>query len=1663
MADNNVIKQGLSELQSSITELNKTANMSKPVKANIAYIMDAVVGMQAAISAMGSEYLSDTGKAQLDRNIVFMQNYVNDLKKLSREIGAYSDTGKFSAGRSGTRTKTLNATNTKALNSKYSPGTQVNSSQSILQNEANNAAKIKERESKAIDAVNASTTREMATLNQYYQVVEKVNKELLKFTDTQSRLRVIMSAKGLDSGAYNINSDNTISVNDANAQASIDAERVKRESAATYAQLSEEHKKERIKREELSYKSELKIKEQSIKINKDAEIKLLKIKQDSEDKWAIAKLNSTTKLTIEEKKLLDRVQARQEKERQRQSDKIDRETKQQSQAREKVLVQANEAELQNIKTKEKLLAIVKRINTEMIKVNPENRGALGSSIAAKSGGMLNFNETTGQIEAASEALEQLSASTGKAEKSVGFFAKAWSRITFVITAKFAYEIIGAIQQLVSSVPKMWRELEVSMSETFGILNQQGASVRKGLTDGVIDLSKKYGIAAKEISNALYEVISAQVKAADAIQVLDTAIKLSLAGKGNIKDSVEALVEIMNAYDMEAKDVGRIADIAFQTSKYGQLTIAQYTSNMSKIVATASLMKIPIEEVSAAIATMTLNGVHAEQAFTALNQMFMIIANPTDKAEKMMKQLGISIKVADVRTLGLAGALAKLQPLMAFENNEEAVTEIFKSRTGFKAFASLMQNNEEYVNNYINMINSSGVADAAFKEREFTLDVQTNRLKTTFEALTISIGKAFAPTQLKYVTSLSNFIENLNDNLWRVIASIKALGITLATVMAIFSVQKIIGMTVAIKALFTMTKVELAALKANLASATAGISLIVGLIASLVLHIVELGKHKANLKLEEKFGIKKAREGLQSVNIELAKLNTAMNRFSGVQTMIEQWTELNNVQNKNPQQIKTMDAYFKGIESTMNTLGITVDNTGSKLEQIARYSAAASKEILDFNNKLLTLESRKSVLSLRAGTGETFADASTSKDYQDYKKQQKKIKKPDTNRAGQPMPVDSKKIFGSKTVMDTMNKLRGDYQSISVSSDPAYLSKMYDKWNGEFDKLSKIQGVFTVETEQFRARALEQINDNIALIIMRQQALIQSPEAKPFKPNYGGINPAQSKSAMNPDDLIRQILGNPVEGMTVSETKANALKLIAEFKKEMSDRKANKQIITNEAEINKTLDELTASINDGTAEILPTRMKKSIEDRLVELDSKFALGENVFEDVKSLYLSTLKEQGNLNPSTYKGKADKAAMLTVISDKARSLLGNEEYIDFMKAINLLNPDILNSYNAVQSAYENSTDPNVKAALKTLLDAMDDDISKVISGASDTPETSKWLSAAKSSLKQAIDTNNKPMTPSEMDAYIASIKAKLLEQNRFMSKADEKALRDINNDAKGSTKSRALGLFGIEDFKTNEDATFNVAGKMVESMQNIWSGYWDWEIQSIESQQKKKLELMDKEKAMMLANQNLSSEQRAILEERYAEKRRIMEEKNARKISALKKRQAKYEAGIDLAKGLISIWATKLATNPILAAALAGALTAVFAAQMAIINNTKFAKGGFTGAGSNYRDETGQKPAGIVHANEMVFPAKATMANLPELMALYQHLNAGGDFSSFMMQKMNTGGYVSASSNRSNKPYISGSGDSKNTNITIDMKGIRTIDEVDLSKLTERGNLKRRHISG
>ena len=142
----------------------------------------------------------------------------------------------------------------------------------------------------------------------------------------------------------------------------------------------------------------------------------------------------------------------------------------------------------------------------------------------------------------------------------------------------------------------------------------------------------------ELLAASYDVASAGfTDAAEAAQVLEASALGAVGGMSDLGTVSDAVTSVLNSYGMEASKANKIVDGFIQTQNDGKIIVDQYARQIGRIAPTAKSAGISIDELNAAISTITAQGVPVEQTFTGLNQAIVSILKQTSQADKIAKQ------------------------------------------------------------------------------------------------------------------------------------------------------------------------------------------------------------------------------------------------------------------------------------------------------------------------------------------------------------------------------------------------------------------------------------------------------------------------------------------------------------------------------------------------------------------------------------------------------------------------------------------------------------------------------------------------------------------------------------------------------------------------------------------------------------------------------------------------------------------------------------------------------------------------------------------------------------------------------------------------------------------------------------------------------------------
>ena len=175
--------------------------------------------------------------------------------------------------------------------------------------------------------------------------------------------------------------------------------------------------------------------------------------------------------------------------------------------------------------------------------------------------------------------------------------------------------------------------------------------------GIRDLSQETGRSTADMTNGLYEVVSALGYTDDSMRQLELAAKVGVAGRASTIESFQLLSAVTKAYgDTSAKAFTKVADLSFETVKLGQTTLPELAHSIGMVTPTAKLLGVSMEEMFGVVATMAGQTGNTAMVVTQMRAAIQSLMAPSDDLTKILKDMGFASGEAAVKELGFAKAL-----------------------------------------------------------------------------------------------------------------------------------------------------------------------------------------------------------------------------------------------------------------------------------------------------------------------------------------------------------------------------------------------------------------------------------------------------------------------------------------------------------------------------------------------------------------------------------------------------------------------------------------------------------------------------------------------------------------------------------------------------------------------------------------------------------------------------------------------------------------------------------------------------------------------------------------------------------------------------------------------------------------------------------------------
>ena len=332
------------------------------------------------------------------------------------------------------------------------------------------------------------------------------------------------------------------------------------------------------------------------------------------------------------------------------------------------------------------------------------------------------------------------------EKMGKSFAIAGALITGVFTGMLAKSI----------------QFNKSMANVATLIPQQRKRIGE-LSENVRNLGETYGKTTADISDGLYQVISAFGDTADTAKILETNVMAAAAGMATTKDAINLTSAVTKGYGtVSAEATKKAADLAFMTVKLGQTTFPELASSIGRVIPIAATMKVKQEELFAGFATLTgVTGTAAEVS-TQMAGVLRAMLKPTKFMTAAISKAGFASADMMIKQLGLVGTMKKV--IAQTDGSKVAIGKLFRRAEALNAVFALTETSAGTFTKKLSAMSDVGeAAKEAFKE----ISEGVNKTGFQFDQAKVKMGNAIArigetllPFASKVITAFSGIVDKV---------------------------------------------------------------------------------------------------------------------------------------------------------------------------------------------------------------------------------------------------------------------------------------------------------------------------------------------------------------------------------------------------------------------------------------------------------------------------------------------------------------------------------------------------------------------------------------------------------------------------------------------------------------------------------------------------------------------------------------------------------------------------------------------------------------------------------------------------------------------------------------------------------------------------------------
>lgn len=288
-------------------------------------------------------------------------------------------------------------------------------------------------------------------------------------------------------------------------------------------------------------------------------------------------------------------------------------------------------------------------------------------------------------------------------------------------------------------------------------------------DYMEELALKFGkdtkYSATEAAQAISELAKGGLTEAQiAGGALDTTLQLAAAGQMDFGAAAKVTAQALKAFNIDAEETTTVADALAGAASNSVASVEGLATGFTYAASWARNAGWSINDVSGALALLADYGIDAEMGGTALRNVMLRMAAPTDKAAGIMKDLGIEVRDAYGNMKSITEVIDEFNIALAGvtpDERDSIISAVFGVR-GANAALALLDAGSDKLRTYIGYTQDMGAASRMAQAQLGDLGWAIELMRGEAETASVNFMERLEPTLIGLANAAEDVFSWFNE-------------------------------------------------------------------------------------------------------------------------------------------------------------------------------------------------------------------------------------------------------------------------------------------------------------------------------------------------------------------------------------------------------------------------------------------------------------------------------------------------------------------------------------------------------------------------------------------------------------------------------------------------------------------------------------------------------------------------------------------------------------------------------------------------------------------------------------------------------------------------------------------------------------------------------------